>query len=143
MQSFNLIKQIIWYWSLVLDMHLFFFSNDIVSTKIYDKRLAFDLETVNFHFLDGDVPSTTSYEVNISQLIRLARTYRHVADLNTRNKQLTQKLLKQGFRYHKHRKTCSKLYHRYYDLISKFNIGLKSLPRPGAFGTRILWRLSV
>ena len=31
-------------------------SNVIVSTKIYDKRDDFDIEIVNFPFLDGDVP---------------------------------------------------------------------------------------
>ena len=50
---------------------------------------------------------------------------------NTRNKLLTQKLLKQGYRYHKLRKTFSKFYRRYYDLISKFEVGLKSLLRQG------------
>ena len=35
-------------------------SNDIVSTKIYDKRDDFDFEIVNFPFLDGDVPCSTS-----------------------------------------------------------------------------------
>ena len=44
---------------------------------------------------------------------------------------LTQKLLKQGNQYHKLRKTFSKFYRRYYDLISKFEIGLKSLLRQG------------
>ena len=34
-----------------LDLH-FSISNDIVSTKIYDKRNDFDFETVNFPFLD-------------------------------------------------------------------------------------------
>ena len=47
-----------------------------------------------------------------------------VADFNTGNKLLTQKLLKQGNRYHKLRKTFSKFYRRYYDLISKFQVGL-------------------
>ena len=66
-------------------------SNDIVSTKIYDKRDDFDFEIVNFPFLDGDVPRSTSYGVYISQLIRFARA----SDFNTRNKLLTQKLLKE------------------------------------------------
>ena len=30
--------------------------NDIVSTKIYDKRGDFNFDIVNFPFLDGDVP---------------------------------------------------------------------------------------
>ena len=38
-----------------LDLHLSI-SNDIVSTKIYDKRDDFDFEIVNFPLLDGDVP---------------------------------------------------------------------------------------
>ena len=62
-----------------LDLHLSI-SNDIVSTKIYDKRDDFDFEIVNFPFLDGDVPRSTSYGVYISQLIRLARASSYVAD---------------------------------------------------------------
>ena len=113
-----------------LDLHLSI-SNDIVSTKIYDKRDDFDFEIVNFPFLDGDVTRSTSYGVYISQLIRFARASSYVADFNTRIKLLTQKLLKQGYRYHKLRKTFSKFYRRYYDLISKFQVGLKSLLRQG------------
>ena len=75
-----------------LDLHLSI-SNDIVSTKIYDKRDDFDFEIVNFPFLDGDVPRSTSYGVYITQLIRFDRAYSYVADFNTRNKLLTQKLL--------------------------------------------------
>ena len=111
-------------------MH-FSISNDIVSTKLYDKRDDFDFEIVNFPFLDGDVPHSKSYGVYISQLIRFARASSIAADFNTRNKLLTQKLLKQGYRYHKLRKTFSKFYRQYYDLISKFQVGLKSLLRQG------------
>ena len=84
--------------------------NDIVFTNIYDKRDDFDFEIFNFPFLDGDVPRSTSYEVYISQLIRHARASIHVANFNTRNKLLTQILLKQGYRYHKLRKTFSEFY---------------------------------
>ena len=68
---------------------------------------------------------------SISQLIRFARAPSHVADLNTRNKLVTQKLLKQGYQFHNLRKTFSKFYRQYYDLISKFQIGLKSLLHQG------------
>ena len=54
-----------------LDLHLSI-SNDIVSTKIYDKRDDFDFEIVNIPLLDGDVPRSTSYGVYISQLIHFA-----------------------------------------------------------------------
>ena len=45
--------------------------------------------TLIFHFLDGDVPRSTSYGIYISQLIRFARVSSHVADFNARNKSLT------------------------------------------------------
>ena len=48
-------------------------SNGFVSSKIFDKRDDFDFDKVNFPFLDGDVPRSTSYAVYISQLIRFAR----------------------------------------------------------------------
>ena len=81
-----------------LDLHLSI-SNDIISTKIYDKRDDFDFEIVIFQFLDGDLSLSTSYGFYISQLIRFARASSHVADFNTHNKLLTQKLLKQGYQY--------------------------------------------
>ena len=55
----------------------------------------------------------------------------HVADFNARNKSLTAKLLQQGYRYHKLRKTFSKFYRRHYELVSKFNVGLKTLLHQG------------
>ena len=101
-----------------LDLHLSISNDD-----------DFDFEIVNFPFLDGDVPRSLTYGVYISQRIRFARASSYVADFNTCNKLLTQKHHKQGYRYHKLRKTFSKFYRRYYDLISKFQVGLKSLLR--------------
>ena len=75
-----------------LDLHLSV-SNGFVSSKIYDKRDDFDFDTVNFPFLDGDVPRRASYGVYISQLIRFARVCNHVTEFNARNKCLTAKLL--------------------------------------------------
>ena len=60
-------------------------SNDIVSTKIYDKRDDFDFEIVHFQFLDGDIPRSTSFGVYISQLIRIARASSYVTGLFTCN----------------------------------------------------------
>ena len=104
-----------------LDSHLSI-SNGFVSSKIYYKRDDFDFDIVNFLFLDGDVPRRPSYGVYISQLIRFARVCSHVDDFNTRNKCLTAKLLKQGYRYHKLRKAFSKFYRRHYELISIFDV---------------------
>ena len=46
--------------AVLLDLHLSI-SNGFVSSKIYDKRDDFDFDIVNFPFLDGDVPRSTSY----------------------------------------------------------------------------------
>ena len=113
-----------------LDLHLSV-ANGFVSSKIYDKRDDFDFDIVNFPFLDGDVPRRASYGVYISQLIRFARVCNHVTDFNARNKCLTAKLLQQGYRYHKLRKNFSKFYRRHYELISKYNVGLKTLLSEG------------
>ena len=86
-----------------LDLNLSM-TNGIVSSKIYDKRDDFNFEIVNFPFLDGDVPSSPSYGVYISQLICFARLCSNVDDFNNGNLFLTAKLLKQGCRYHKIRK---------------------------------------
>ena len=104
-----------------LNLHLSI-SNGFVSSKRDD----FDFDIVNFPFLNGDVPRSTSYGVYISQLIRFDRVSSHVADFNARNKSLTAKLLQQGYRYHKLRKAFSTFYRRHYELVSKFNVGLKT-----------------
>ena len=109
-----------------LDLHLSI-PNGSVSSNMYDKRDDFDFDIVNFPYLDGDVPCRPSYGVYISQLIRFARVCSHVEDFNARNKCL----LKQGYRYHKLRKAFPKFYRRHYELISKFNVGLKSLLHQG------------
>ena len=88
-------------------------------------RVDFDFDIVNFPFLDGEVSRSTSCGVCISQLIRFARVSSHVDDLNNRNKVLTAKHLRQGYRYHKLRKAFSKFYRRHSDLVSKYNVGLK------------------
>ena len=103
-----------------LDLHLSV-TNEIVSPKSYDKCDDFVFDIVNFPFLDGDVPRRASKGVYISQLIRFARVFNHVTDFNARNKCLTTKLLQQGYRYHKLRKTFSTFYRRHNKLISKHN----------------------
>ena len=129
--------------TLVADLFLYCYERDFMDSLNHDNqadvieafnstsRYLDDCDIVNFPFLDGDVPRRASYGVYISQLIRFARVCNHVTDFNARNKCLTAKLLQQGYRYHKLRKTFSKFYRRHYELISKYNVGLKTLLSEG------------
>ena len=79
-----------------MDLHLHVsLSDGFVKAKIFNKRDNFDFGMLNFPFLGGDVPRSTSYRVYVSQLIRFARVSSHVDDFNTMNKVLTVKLLRQ------------------------------------------------
>ena len=113
-----------------LDLNLCI-SNGTVFTKIYDKRDDFDFDIGNFPFLDGDVPRRTSYGVYISQLIRFARASSNLNDFNYRNKALTAKLLRQGYRYLKLHKAFSKFYRRHSALLEKYSVSLKTLLQQG------------
>ena len=61
-----------------LDLHLSI-SNGFVSSKIYDKCDDFDFDIVNFPFLDGDVPRSTSYgvcpDIKLFILVGLGRSF--------------------------------------------------------------------
>ena len=107
-----------------LDLNLSF-SNGFVSSNIY-KRGEFDFDIVNFAFWTGTFPVihlTVCTFLNLFDLL-------DVTNFNARNKILTDKLLHQGYRYHKLRKAFSKLYRRTI-LVSKFKVGLKSLLQQG------------
>jgi len=48
---------------------------------MYDKSGDFEFDIVNNPCLDGDVPSSPSYETYLSQLIRFARVCTKVEDV--------------------------------------------------------------
>ena len=62
--------------------------------------------------------------------------YSHADDFNTRNKVLTAKLLRQGYRYHKIYEVFSKFYRLHFDIVSKSNVGLilRGLSEPEFYG---------
>ena len=109
-----------------LDLHVSI-SDGFVKTKIDDKQGDLDFDIVNFPFLNRDIPRSTSCGVCIFQLIRFAPESNHVDDFSTRYNVLTAKLLRQGYRYHKIRKAFSKFYWPHFDIVSKYNVGLKTL----------------
>ena len=91
----------------ILDLNLCI-SNGTVSIKIYDKRYEFDFDTVNFRFLDGDVPRRTSYAVYNSHLFRFTRASSNLSDFN-----------------------CRKCYRRHSALVEKYSVSLKTLLQQG------------
>ena len=84
---------------------------------------------VTFHILP-------SYGINILQLVIFARCCTSVLDFHSINLQNTSKLLTQGYRYHKLRKTFGKFFRSYSQLLSKFGdisfqeYGSKGSPHP-------------
>ena len=67
-----------------------------------------NIVTSLFTWLSCDVPRLPSYGIYISQLVRFARCCTSVFDFHSKNLQITSKLLTQGYRYHKLRKTFGK-----------------------------------
>ena len=102
-----------------LDINIKVICSDI-HTSVYDKRDDFGFPIVNFPWLSGDVPRLPSYGIYISQLVRFARCFTSVLDFHSKNLQITSKLLTQGYRYHKLRKTFGKFFRSYSELLSKF-----------------------
>ena len=110
-----------------LDLNLCI-SNGTVSTKIYDKRDDFDFDIVKFPFSGWRCPPAyLIWGIYISQFIRFARASSNLSDFNCRNKALTDKLLRQGYRYFKLRKAFSKFYRRHSALVEKYSVSLKTL----------------
>ena len=104
--------------------------------KIYDKRDDFDFDIVNFLFLHGDgsgVPHMGDTYLNLLDLPELLQIF------NCRNKALTTKFLRQGYRYFKLRKAFSKFYCRHSALVEKYSVSLKtfmqqSISQPEFYG---------
>ena len=65
---------------------------------------------VLFLWLNCDVPRLPSYGICILQLVRFARCCTSVLDFHSKNLQITSKLLTQGYRYQKLRKTLGKFF---------------------------------
>ena len=84
------------------------------------KRLRQTRRLVNFPCLSGDVPRLLSYGIYLSQLIRFTRCCTSVFDFHSKNLHITSKLLAQGYRYHKSRKTFWKIFRSSAERLSKF-----------------------
>ena len=72
---------------------------------VYDKRDDFGFPIVNFPWLSGDVRRLPSYGIYILQLVIFARCCTNVLDFQSKNLQITSKLLTKVYRNHKLRTT--------------------------------------
>ena len=88
-------------------------------------------DLINFRFLDGDVPRSTTYGAYISQLIRIARVSSLVTDFNARNKSKLLNIYNRAIGIINLEKTFSKFYRRHFELVSKFKVRLKPLLQQG------------
>ena len=89
-----------------------------IYTSDYDKRDDFGFPIVNFPWLSGDVPRLPPYGIYVLQLVRFARCCTSVFDFHSKNLQITSKVLTQGYRYYKLRKTFGKFFRSYSELLS-------------------------
>ena len=110
-----------------LDLTFIIESNNRLYTKLYDKRDDFDFHIVNFPFLSSNIPSSPSYGVYISQLIRYARCCSHYDDFGYRHKLLVDRLLSQGYEVKHLRNSFKKFYGRYPDLTGKYQRSVKDI----------------
>ena len=110
-----------------LDLTFIIESNNRLYTKLYDKRDDFDFHIVNFPFLSSNIPSSPSYGVYISQLIRYARCCSDYDDFGCRHGLLVDRLLSQGYEVKRLRNSFKKFYGRYPDLIGKYQRSVKDM----------------
>ena len=110
-----------------LDLTFVIESNNRLYTKLYDKPDDFDFHIVNFPFLLSNIPSSPSYGVYISQLIRYARCYSYYDGFGYRHKLLVDRLLSRGYEVKRLRNSFKKFYGRYPDLIGKYQRLVKDM----------------
>lgn len=106
----------------------------ICSSKSYEKRNDFDLNTVKFPFVDSDVPRPTSERFYIFKLIWFAEVSWSTSVIVIDQDCLTYP----SYRYHKLWKDFfSKRYRRHIGSFSKFRVGLRA-PLQGLVGAGVV-----
>ena len=110
-----------------LDLTFIIRSNNRFYTKLYDKRDDFDFHIFSFPFLSSNIPSSPSYGVYISQLIRYARCCSYYDDFGYRHKLLVDRLLSQGYDVKCLRNSFKNFYGKYSDIIRKYQRSVKDM----------------
>ena len=95
------------------------------STAVYDKRDDFNFKIVNFPFLCSNIPSRPAYGVYISQLVRIGRICSDYSSFASRHYKLTERLVRQGFRYSDLCKAFHKFAKRHGHILNKYNFSIR------------------
>jgi len=113
-----------------LDLFIFKDYNDLVSTRLYDKRDDFNFAIVNYPFLDSNIPISPAYGVYTSRLVAFSRACASLSDFNERHIILVSKLLDQGYMLARLKRTFTKFADKHYNSLSKYNTRIEYLWNP-------------
>ena len=99
-----------------LDMNISFDNKGFFHSKLYDKRDYFGFTVINFPCMaHSNIPSTPSYGIYLSQILRICRICTDSADFCTAIYKLSQDFLNKGFNKLK----LAKKYNRFIDNYEK------------------------
>ena len=102
-----------------LDLHLEI-KDSTIQYQLFDKRDKFGFAIVNFPDLSGNIPTSQSYGVFISQLVRYARCCQKFVNFKDRTLNLVQRLVKQNFKFTKLCHSFTKFSKKYSHLLKKY-----------------------
>ena len=109
-----------------LDLLLSIGRDGQIHTSMYDKRHDFNFHVTNFPFLSSNIPTSPTYGVFISQLIRHARACSSYGYFILRATRLSNKLLEQRYG-ERFKSLLRKFYGRYGDLIKQYEASLSQM----------------
>jgi hypothetical protein len=95
-------------------------SSGRLTTSLYD----FEFAIVNFSFLCSNIPLSPAYGLYVSQSIQNARLCFAYEDFSKRGRQLTYKLMLQGYKESRLKSSFQKFYGRYNDLVCDYKLPL-------------------
>ncbi|KAK3093042.1 hypothetical protein FSP39_010438, partial [Pinctada imbricata] len=110
-----------------LDIMLSYDTDGHMNTSLYDKRDDFNFSIKNFPFLSSNIPSSPSYGVFISQMIRYARASTKYTNFVLRARRLSDKLLSQGYVCDRLTSSLRKFYGRYGELVIHYDVPLSRM----------------
>ena len=114
-----------------LDLYLKFDDSGQLSTKIYDKRDAFNFKIINFPNMCSNIPASPAYGVYISHLIRYARASSNYSDFLKRHLFLRNRLLDQGYEKIRLIRSLKKFIFRYQDLVEIYSVSAETMVNDG------------